>query len=210
MRFIRIIKANQKVYHGSPYKFDNFDQSKISFGDGNKYGWGVYFTADTNFANSYGSGKEYYDGKQIGIYESLIIPDLMQGKKKEIIKEYKDFKPEVAEFARNFDPSKYQKNKGFVYICSIPDTDKLIDWDSRIDEQPLHYTLKLIAKENNIDINDNPFGSQFYIRLANKFDTNKQASLELLKYEIPGLTYKLNHQNFVIWDSSKIKILEIK
>lgn len=210
MHFIRIINANRTVYHGSPYKFEKFDQSKIGTGDGNKYGWGIYFTSDNSFANSYGRGKEHYDGKDIGIYESLVIPDLLKGKKKEIIKEYKNFKPEVAEFAKNFVPSKYEHKKGYVYICSIPDDIDLLDWDLSIDVQNIYSKLQKIAKDYKINIEDNPYGSQFYIRLEDKLGTSKEASLILQKYGIPGLTYEENEQDFVIWDTSKIKILEVK
>lgn len=210
MKFIRVIKSSRTVYHGSPYKFDNFKQELIGSGDGNKYGWGIYFTDDNSFANSYGAGKEYYDGKEIGVYESLVIPDLMKGKKNSIIREYKDFKPEVAEFAKNFDKSKYERKKGFVYVCSIPDDIDLLDWDLKIDVQSVYQILQKIAKDYNINISDNPWGSQFYIRLQNKVESNKNASIVLLNYGIPGLTYEENEQNFVIWDMSKIKILEIK
>lgn len=209
MKLIRIIKANQKVYHGSPYKFDSFDQNKMGMTDGNKYGWGVYFTSNLSFANSYGKGKETYNGKPLNVYESLIIPDLLKGNKKEVINNYKDFKPEIAEFAKNFDVAKYKRNKGYVYTCSIPDTNKLLDWDLPINSQPLSNILQKIAEDYNINIDDNTYGSQFYIMLEDKVGDGKQASLMLNKYNIPGLTYELNDQNFVIWDLSKIKILEV-
>ena len=210
MKLIRIIRANQKVYHGSPYKFDSFDQNKMGITDGNKYGWGIYFTSNPNFANSYGKGKETYNEKPLNVYESLVVPDLLKGKKKEVIDTYKDFKPEIVEFAKNFDVTKYKRNKGYVYTCSIPDANKLLDWDLPINSQPLSNILYQIAKDYNIDINDNTYGSQFYIKLEDKIGSGKQASLLLNKYGIPGSTYELNDQNFVIWDISKIKILEVK
>lgn len=210
MKFIRIIKANQEVYHGSPYKFDNFKQELIGTGDGNKYGWGIYFTSDKSFANSYGSGKEYYNNEPItDVYISLIIPDLLKGKRNSIIKEYKDFKPQVAEFAKNFDKNKYKKEKGKVYICSIPDNDKLLDWDSKISIQPIYNVLQKIAEDLKVDITDDPYGSQFYIRLEDKLGTSKQASLFLQKYNIHGLRYEENEQDFVIWNVNSIKILEV-
>lgn len=211
MHFIRIIKASRTVYHGSPYKFDKFDQSKIGTGDGNKYGWGIYFTADTSFANSYGEGKEYYDGKPItDVYISLYIPDLLKGNKKQVIKENKNFKDQVVEFAKNFDPSKYEHKKGYVYVCSIPDDIELLDWDLAIDVQNIYSQLQKLAQDYKINIQDNPYGSQFYIRLEDKVGSAKQASLVLQKYGIPGLMYNDNEQDFVIWDISKIKILEVK
>lgn len=211
MHFIRVIKASRTVYHGSPYKFKTFDQSKIGTGDGNKYGWGIYFTSDTSFANSYGRGKEYYNGEPItNIYISLNIPNLLKGKKRSVIKEYQDFKPEVAEFAKNFDPSKYERKKGYVYVCSIPDDIELLDWNLAIDVQNVYSKLQKIANDYKINIDDNPYGSQFYIRLEDKLGSAKEASLVLQKYGIPGLLYEENETDFVIWDTSKIKILEIK
>ena len=207
MHFIRIIKANQKVYHGSPYKFEKFDQSKIGTGDGNKYGWGIYFTSNPKFANSYGSGKETYDGKEIGIYESLVVPDLLKGKKKEIIKEYKNFEPEVAEFAKNFDPSKYERKKGYVYVCSIPNTNELLNYEGPITNKNVQ---KLIKDYNIKPLQKELYGVDVYIQLAHKLGSKKAASLELQKYGVPGLYYEDDGICFVIWDTSKIKILEVK
>ena len=64
--------------------------------------------------------------------------------------------------------------------------------------------------EHILHIDDNPYGSQFYIRLEDKVGTSKDASLILQKYGIPGLTYEENEKDFVIWDTSKIKILEVR
>ena len=207
MHFIRIIKANQKVYHGSPYKFEKFDQSKIGTGDGNKYGWGIYFTSNPKFANSYGSGKETYNGKEIGIYESLVVPDLLKGKKKEIIKEYKNFEPEIVEFAKNFDPSKYERKKGYVYVCSIPNTNELLNYEGPITNKNVQ---KLIKDYNIKPLQKELYGVDVYIQLAHKLGSKKAASLELQKYGVPGLYYEDDGICFVIWDTSKIKILEVK
>lgn len=49
-----------------------------------------------------------------------------------------------------------------------------------------------------------------YIQLTHKLDSKKAASLELQKYEVPGLYYEDDGICFVIWDTSKIKILEVK
>ena len=207
MHFIRIIKANQKVYHGSPYKFDSFDESKIGAGDGNKYGWGIYFTSNPEFANSYGSGKETYDGKPLSVYESLSIPDLLANNRNKVIEEYKDFKPEVAEFAKNFDPNKYNKAKGYVYVCSIPNTNELLNYEGPITNKNVQ---KLIKDYNIKPLQKELYGVDVYIQLAHKLGSKKAASLELQKYGVPGLYYEDDGICFVIWDTSKIKILEVK
>ena len=205
MHFIRIIKANQKAYHGSPYKFNSFNQANIGTGDGNKYGWGIYFTSNPEFANSYGSGKETYNGKSLDIYESLSIPDLLAGNKNKVIKQYKDFKPEVIEFAKNFDPNKYNKDKGYVYVCSIPNTNELLDYEGPITNK----NAQRLVKDYNIKpLQKDLFGVDVYIELAHRLGSKKAASLELQKYGVPGLYYD-DGTCFVIWNISKIKILEM-
>ncbi|MCM1260523.1 MAG: hypothetical protein NC222_06170 [Staphylococcus sp.] len=206
----RLLKANQTVYHGSPYKFDNFNLSKIGTGDGNKYGWGIYFTTDTNFSNKYGEGKEYYDGKEItDIYISLYLPELLKGQKQKVMKETKQDWPEVYEFAKNFDINKYERKKGYVYECSIPDDNELLNYELEIEQQPLKNKIQKVIKDYKLKLNTN-YGSSLYIALSSKVGSKKDASLILGKYGIPGLTYEENEKNFVIWDVSKIKILNIK
>lgn len=49
-KLLKLIRA----YHGSPYKFDRFDMSKIGTGEGNQaYGHGLYFAGDENIARHY-------------------------------------------------------------------------------------------------------------------------------------------------------------
>lgn len=205
----RLLKASQVVYHGSPYKFDNFDLSKIGSGDGNKYGWGIYFTSDTSFSNKYGEGKEYYDGQEItDVYISIYLKDIIKDKNK-VMKKTKNTWPQVYEFAKNFDPSKYERKKGYVYKCSIPDDNELLNYDLPIEQQPQKDKLLKLVKEQQIKIDEETYGVNLYIRLAYKLGSKKDASLMFNKYGIPGLTYEENEKDFVIWDVSKIKILEV-
>lgn len=48
------------VYHGTPNDFTVFDHNKIGKSSGHSYGYGFYFIADKEIANSYGESKEYY------------------------------------------------------------------------------------------------------------------------------------------------------
>jgi len=48
------------VYHGAENDFNIFDHSKIGKSSGHSYGYGFYFIADKEIANSYGNSKEYY------------------------------------------------------------------------------------------------------------------------------------------------------
>ena len=209
--YIRLVKASQTVYHGSPYKFDSFDLSKIGSGDGNKYGWGIYFTSDPKFSDKYGEGKEYYDGKEItDVYISIYLPDILKGKIKEVLRETKNDYPQVYEFAKNFDPSKYERKKGYVYKCSIPSDNELLNYDQPVNQQPQKDKLLKLAKDQNIQIDKQTWGVNLYIRLAHNLGSKREASLLLNKYGIPGLVYEENEKDYVIWDASKIKILEVK
>lgn len=209
MKYIRLIKSSQIVYHGSPYKFENFDLNKVGKGDGNKYGWGIYFTSDSKFGDKYGQGKEYYDGKEItDVYISLYIPDLLKGKKKEVMKETKNSFNQVYEFAKNFDASKYERKKGYVYKVEIPSDNELLNYDLPYDQQPQKSKLNNLIKDYKIVIDENTYGVNLYIKLAKKLGSKKAASLALSKYDIPGLTYEENEKNYVIWDTNRIKIIK--
>lgn len=206
-------KFSTIAYHGSPYHFSKFNLTKIGINDGNKYGWGIYFTDNKDFGGSYSAGKMFYNGEEVkDVYISLAIIDLEKGiNKQDIIEEYKDFKPYVAEFVEKFDFNKLEKKAGALYKCSIPDKNELLDWESDIKNQPIYNKLVKIAKKYQIDITSETYGSDFYVHLADKANGDKNASIILLTEEnIPGLYYQDDGNCYVIWDVSKIKILEIK
>jgi site-specific DNA-cytosine methylase len=52
--FINLMEKSVYAYHGSPYKFDKFDLSKIGTGEGAQaFGWGLYFTDLESIARHY-------------------------------------------------------------------------------------------------------------------------------------------------------------
>lgn len=202
--------AYNLVYHGSPYEFDTFDLTKIGTGDGNKYGWGFYFTDNPDFGGKYSQGKIFYDGQEVtDVYIGLMIVELEKGTNpQKLIKEYQDWKPYVADFIKNFDKTKLDKKVGIMYECAVPDFKELLDWESAIKGQPIYDKLVRLANKYQININDNPYGSQFYIRLSDKANSDRNASIILMTEEnIPGLYYGDNGICFVIWDVSRIEII---
>ena len=51
-------KAGFKAYHGTPYRFDEFDLEKIGTGEGAQaYGWGLYFATKKEVAEWYREGQ---------------------------------------------------------------------------------------------------------------------------------------------------------
>ena len=75
LNFATYIKENlnyQTFYHGSPYRFEQFDMTKVGSGDGlNKYGYGLYFSdsidAATYYAKELSVGKHKHTG--FNLYE---------------------------------------------------------------------------------------------------------------------------------------------
>jgi hypothetical protein len=67
------------VYHGSPYNFDKFDNSKMSTGEGQQvYGWGTYLTDKQRIAEGYRdrlSAKINTDTNNKGKLYTVELPD---------------------------------------------------------------------------------------------------------------------------------------
>ena len=81
------------AYHGSPYKFDKFDASKIGSGEGNQsFGHGLYFTSEKEIADKYANdlsakkGSFEIEGRQYDFNDADLDEDFTKANKNDDIK----------------------------------------------------------------------------------------------------------------------------
>lgn len=64
------------AYHGTPYRFEKFDASKIGTGEGAQaYGYGIYFAEDPNVARRYRIGLTQGRGEDV-TYKGKLLADV--------------------------------------------------------------------------------------------------------------------------------------
>ena len=153
------------VYHGSPYKFDRFDASKIGTGEGaQSYGYGLYFAENPAVSESY--QKMISIGKQLdplskqaqkfvkenmigGADNDAILKAAAASKNQAARWDLEDVKrgipasrndyvsamDEVQEFLRK---NPIAPNDGSLYKVNLPDEQiaKMLDYDKPFSEQP--------------------------------------------------------------------------
>ena len=119
------------VWHGSPYKFNKFDSSKIGTGEGNQaFGHGIYVAENPKVAEGY---KETLKGKQF----SRIVQN---GRN-----DYDVVTPDGQVLAKNVylgqahkAKNAFDSNVGAVYKVDLPDEhiEKMLDYDKTWMQQP--------------------------------------------------------------------------
>lgn len=175
----------QPAWHGSKYRFQRFSLDFIGTGVGaQRYGWGLYFSSDR------GVGESYYNDFNSGL------------------------------------------NTSQLYGVDIPDhaVVRMLQWNKRLSEQPenVKQAINQIFSDPELDLMNNgevfkffkmakdPYASTIYHLLASndnfKGDGQREASLMLAEYGIPGVEYYDGYQsdtgngpyNYVLWDESVI------
>ena len=143
------------VYHGSPYKFDRFDASKIGSGEGAQvYGHGLYFAEVPEVAKGYQATlghKGALDLEHEAIQRG--IPLSREAQIELMRQSMRDMPPKITVKnlqnanieARSLDEDKlaglvkdYKESKqGSLYKVDLPDTKiaKMLDWDKPLSEQ---------------------------------------------------------------------------
>jgi hypothetical protein len=141
------------VFHGSPYKFDKFDSSKIGTGEGNQtYGYGLYLAEAKPVAEDYAFG--FINKKMASQLKSLSESDDVVDKAAAARLFYNDDSDALTRFIKNKNPNlgraevdkvlnasskKFKSIKekyGYVYDVDLPDEQiaKMIDWDKPMSE----------------------------------------------------------------------------
>ena len=132
------------VYHGSPYKFDKFDASKIGTGEGAQaYGHGLYFAENPSVAGEYarmnitGPGQVAHIGAKNG-------PDgAMQALKNVYPKMPKQWYESAIANA---------ETAGAFYKVDLPDAQiaKMLDWDKPLSQQSKEVQKAFLSTRKNL------------------------------------------------------------
>jgi len=138
------------VYHGSPYKFDRFDASKIGSGEGaQSYGHGLYFAEVPEVAKGYQTALAGKDGTATG--HAAQVVNVYGGDYEKALKHLKSIQPapgettfsgESHELIRDaikaIQSGAYKSaDKGSLYKVDLPDEQiaKMLDWDKPLSKQ---------------------------------------------------------------------------
>jgi hypothetical protein len=148
------------VWHGTPYRFDRFDASKIGTGEGAQaYGHGIYTAETRPVAEEYrkvlGAKSMTIDGKPmadkitnfeiqklVGEY-SQDLPKLKQ-ELNNYIKKFSDDNPyadisSAKNIVKAIDENKFNVGtEGYLYKIDLPDeaVANMLDWDKPLSKQP--------------------------------------------------------------------------
>lgn len=152
--------GNAIVYHGSPYRFDRFDPTKIGSGEGAQaYGYGHYVAQAEDVAKGYQkatskdkfiSGQGFFDPSQL---EHLNVKAVTRrGDLDQAIAEARkyatpdsDYPETAAKAARDLARLEALKasggmrpNEGAFYTIDLPDPAiaRMLDWDKPLSQQP--------------------------------------------------------------------------
>lgn len=157
-KMMNLSLAGITAYHGSPYKFDKFDMSKVGTGEGAQvYGHGLYFAEKPEVAGQYAkdlgrtvpafNGKPTKDAAEGFAHDILSKYDPSIAKK--VVDSYVDggvFKGGDAEGMRQKIYAAIDKHSasdvgtastGVTYKVDLPDEHiaKMLDWDKPLSEQ---------------------------------------------------------------------------
>jgi hypothetical protein len=129
------------VYHGTPYKFDRFDSSKIGTGEGAQvYGHGLYVAENPMVAKQYADNVK--DMSSITNMNAE-LSRLLKVMDSDSAGGYRKFKSNVGEeAAQQYDDLINKRNsvstaEGNLYKADLPDEKiaLMLDWDKRLSEQ---------------------------------------------------------------------------
>ena len=132
------------VFHGSPYKFSNFDASKIGKGEGHQvYGHGLYVAENPDVAKGYAKNVKDMDSIQSYNQRANQILKIMD-EDSVYPGAYRQFKSEKGrKAAEEYDhvmAMRDQKatDKGNLYKIDLPDEHiaQMLDWDKPLHQQP--------------------------------------------------------------------------
>ena len=213
------------AWHGSPFKFDKFDLSKVGTGAGNEYyGRGVYFTESPELAKSYAMPDSLEN-----MFADKVAKDLKSAFNDGGIKKVNDYikknnlQDSASDIKKYFDSS--------VYKVDIPDKllPKMLDFEKPLYKQSdevkklafdyypaLKNRLEFVGGEGPFALSGSDLFNvmQRYEPKSNQKTTgisSDKISNIMLEKGIPGSKYFDSGdgaQNYVVFDPNTIKILE--
>jgi hypothetical protein len=168
-------KKGIRAYHGSPYKFDKFDASKIGTGEGAQaYGHGLYFAENENTAQAYRDALKRmndeitFDGTALKgpsdfsklqyqledqdwrQWKAVDEITKRQGEITERLKDIRNWYRNQPEMLSAIDKVQTRMglnaNPGYMYEVNIgADPSHFLDWDKPLSEQP--QTVKELIRD---------------------------------------------------------------
>jgi hypothetical protein len=197
------------VYHGSPYRFNRFDPTKIGSGEGAQaYGHGLYFAESPDVAKGYRNklNDPIIDSVKADLYEIAGDPQWSvqafdaSGKLIPKAKGYlapdeiaKHYGEDVANLVLSSKYGGHFKNlgiqEGALYKVDLPDEKiaRMLDWDKPLSEQSDY--IKRIIKENELDyVPEKSTGGRLLEEMNKAFDP-EIVSKHLRQAGIPGIRY---------------------
>lgn len=161
-----------KLYHGTIKNFDNFDLEFYKTGEtGSLTAKGIYLSEDIAVADfyrnkikggdldhvSYHIGDlEIDDEKELEAFHAILEDDISDSDfyfyedDEDFDKELLSTIKKLFDYYEITDSSSFTETRGLVYEVFLPDSTKLLDWESDIDSQPIDYydlSLKLIGED---------------------------------------------------------------
>lgn len=200
------------TWHGSPYKFNAFDASKIGKGEGHQaYGYGHYVAESPDVAKGYKRNTDFASIKRefldnlpedanIDEVVDLIGTGVFTKEQDQVLKQLDandwlgfDYPSQAisavySKNLKNYDPSpelmKALEDSGNLYKIDLPDEQvaKMLDWDLELGKQSPE--IQKLAKEAGLAMDD--LGGDLVARIGAKKPAGAEAMREA---GIPGIKY---------------------
>lgn len=251
------IKMPITAWHGSPYRFDKFDPTKIGSGEGAQaYGHGLYFAENPKVAQTYAniepageiaSPRRTIFGKEVeprtAEYKAAqLVDELGLNKAKKFVADWvKNSRPDEIDFSSNINNILSSVNKksevknlgtSNLYKVDIPDThiENMLNWDKPISQQTpkviaaINKTKKSLTSDDLAELGGDAgllYGKDITpAQFLNTWEIIRgqpnvgesllnQHGVKGVKYfDSPSRDAMKGTQNFVVFDSDIVKILE--
>ena len=219
------------TYHGSPYKFDKFDSSKIGSGEGAQaYGHGLYLAEAPDVARGYATNLSNRDianqGRLNAHANAKRLADLTGDAKyaadhiRSMLEsnpyhEQKKLLNETIDLLESGGYAKPLDNQGNFYKVDLPDDQiaKMLDYDSPLKDQTPE--IQALAKQYGLTSPDDLGGD-----LVVAMDAKRRAGADMMRQGgVPGIRYKdaqsrggdqATTSNFVVFPGNEglLRILE--
>jgi len=202
------------VFHGSPYRFDKFDASKIGSGEGAQaYGHGLYFAENPKVAQEYSKmqpsslvppnrifqGRELTPGTPEYHAGTLLERSTLLAARKEVSRWIAEGSPDpkvLDGWRKTLDTLNAAKSKADfkvgsnanLYKVDLPDEHiaKMLDWDKPLSQQPKAVQDYFGKVDPNGRVN---LGLAYTRMMESTGKTQPQIAEELRQMGIPGIRY---------------------
>lgn len=230
----------RRAYHGTPHQFDQFSLEAIGTGEGAQaFGWGLYFASKRSVAEFYRDNVTAAQNDYFANYDQL--PDEVREIYMKFSEDWED-DPDAAEtyqwqfeaYGWTFEYDMYGDpvnlrplaGEGNLYQVEIPDDDKLLDWERRLDDQNPGITeaVRAVTDEHHGEgtfdnwmeaLGDGGDYRNWRDNLMEDVE-DRELSLRLGAKGVPGLRYldadsriadaDGNTYNYVIWDDRVVSV----